>query len=62
MTPLPKRRTSKARARKRRSHMALRAQSLTLCPSCRQPKLPHHACPSCGTYRGREVLEIEAES
>ncbi len=42
--------------------MALRAQSLVLCPSCREPKLPHHACPSCGTYRGREVIEIEAES
>jgi len=23
--------------------------------------LPHRACPSCGTYQGRKVLEIEAK-
>jgi len=62
MTPLPKRRTSKARSRERRSHLALRAQSLVLCSSCHEPKLPHHACPSCGAYRGRKVIAIDAES
>jgi hypothetical protein len=23
--------------------------------------MPHHACPNCGTYQGRQVLELEAE-
>jgi len=61
MTPLPKRRTSKARSRKRRSHLALRAKNLVLCPVCHEPKLPHHACLSCGTYRGRKVIDTGSE-
>jgi large subunit ribosomal protein L32 len=31
------------------------------CPQCHSPKLPHHACPVCGTYNGREVIKIEGK-
>jgi large subunit ribosomal protein L32 len=31
------------------------------CPNCMEPMLPHHACPSCGQYKGREVVKIEEE-
>lgn len=49
---VPKRRTSHARKGKRRSHLQLKAPTLTTCPKCRQPKLPHRICQQCGTYKG----------
>ena len=27
------------------------------CPTCGEPKLRHHACGACGTYRGRQVAK-----
>ncbi|OGO21447.1 MAG: 50S ribosomal protein L32 [Chloroflexi bacterium RBG_16_50_9] len=59
MGPLPKRKVSHARAGKRRSHLAIKPSALESCPQCHNPKLPHHACPTCGTYNGREVIKIE---
>ncbi|UCG13944.1 MAG: 50S ribosomal protein L32 [Deltaproteobacteria bacterium] len=58
---LPKRRHSKSRTRKKRSHHSLVPPNLSLCSQCNEPKLPHHACPSCGTYKGREVIQVEEE-
>lgn len=31
--------------------------SFSLCSNCGAPKLPHKACPECGYYRGRQVVE-----
>ena len=53
---LPKRRQSKARGRKRRTHWKAKAPQLSTCPQCHQAKLPHRACPNCGYYRGRPVI------
>jgi large subunit ribosomal protein L32 len=61
MAPLPKQKVTKARGRKRRSHQALTKPALVECPKCGEKKLPHHACPSCGTYNGRQVKEIKAK-
>lgn len=58
--PVPKKRTSKARRDARRSHHALQAPALVPCPQCKEPKPPHQVCPHCGSYNGREVLEIDA--
>jgi large subunit ribosomal protein L32 len=55
----PKKRHSKTRRNKRRSHDGLSTPSLSFCPQCGDPKPPHHVCPNCGTYRGREVIKIE---
>jgi large subunit ribosomal protein L32 len=33
--------------------------SLSLCPQCNEPKLPHRVCPTCGTYKGREIISTE---
>jgi large subunit ribosomal protein L32 len=58
---LPKRRHSRSRQGKRRAHDALTAPSLSVCPQCHEPKLPHFVCPACGTYRGRKVVVQEEE-
>jgi large subunit ribosomal protein L32 len=59
--PNPKRRHSKQRTSKRRAHDALKSPQLATCPNCHEPKLPHRACPHCGQYRGRAIIEVEAE-
>ncbi|MEW6487374.1 MAG: 50S ribosomal protein L32 [Thermodesulfobacteriota bacterium] len=58
---VPQNRTSLARKRKRRSHLALSAPNLDRCPQCREPKQPHRVCAACGTYKGREVIRIAEE-
>jgi large subunit ribosomal protein L32 len=55
--PNPKRRHSKARRDKRRAHDALAVPTMSTCPNCGEVKLPHRVCPSCGQYRGRQVIE-----
>ncbi len=57
--PLPKRRHSKTRGRKRRTHWKLNNLNLAPCPQCKQPKMPHKACSVCGYYDGRQVIEIK---
>lgn len=58
--PTPKRRKTKARRDHRRAHWKrVDPAPNTLCPQCSKPKLPHRVCPHCGTYRGRDVLELE---
>ena len=53
---VPKRKTSKSRRNKRRAHDSLKNPPMTLCAHCNQPILPHRVCPSCGYYKGREVI------
>jgi len=61
MAALPKRKISKGRRNRRRSHDALRPPALVPCPQCHELKLPHQVCPSCGSYRGVEVIEVESK-
>ena len=42
----------------RRAHDHLNGVSLAECPKCGEPKMPHRVCPYCGTYKGREVIEV----
>jgi large subunit ribosomal protein L32 len=55
--PVPKRKTSKARRDKRRTHWKLVLRGMALCPRCQEAKLPHRVCSNCGYYRDRQVLE-----
>jgi len=52
---VPKRRTSLARKRKRRSHHALTASAANACPNCGELRRPHRVCESCGFYNGKQV-------
>ena len=58
---VPKKRMSKSKGRMRRAHDALAAPNLSPCPQCSEPKEPHRVCPSCGHYRGRQLVQVEAE-
>jgi large subunit ribosomal protein L32 len=60
MGALPKRKYAKARQGKRRSHQAVKPPAIEYCPQCHSPKLPHHACPVCGSYSGREAVNIKS--
>jgi len=55
---LPKRKHSKSRRDKSRTHWKLTLPSLTTCPQCARPVVPHRVCPHCGYYRGRQVVAI----
>lgn len=54
--PNPRRRGSKCRRNKRRTHKKLAHPAVCDCPQCKQPRRPHAVCPNCGTYNGREVI------
>jgi len=53
---VPKRRMSRSNTRSRRAQWKTTAPQLVTCPQCRDPKLPHTACPTCGTYNRRQVI------
>lgn len=56
---VPKRKTSKSRRDKRRTHWKLSLPGRAICPRCQEAKLPHRICPNCGYYRDRQVLEAK---
>ena len=45
----------------RRSHHALKGARLSKCSNCGEQHLRHRACASCGTYRGRQVVDVAAK-
>ena len=56
---VPKRRVSHARQGERRSHLAISLPALEECSHCHEMKQPHHVCPNCGYYKGRQVKAVE---
>ena len=57
---VPKRKTSKSRRDKRRAQHGISAPRVATCENCGSPKRAHHVCPTCKTYRGREVAPLRA--
>jgi large subunit ribosomal protein L32 len=56
---LPKRKHSKSRTLKKRTHQKLVMPLLVSCPQCKKLKPSHMVCPFCGYYAGREIIKIE---
>jgi large subunit ribosomal protein L32 len=60
--PLPKRRHSNQRTRKRRTHYKLILPALAECPRCHGARLSYHVCPQCGYYgsgaASRQVIDV----
>ena len=54
--PNPKRRHSKSRGMKRRTHYKAPVPSLMACPNCGEMKLTHKVCSSCGFYDGKSIV------
>lgn len=52
---VPKKKTSKSRKGMRRAHDHVAKPNVIYC-ECGEPTLPHRACSSCGTYKGKQVL------
>jgi large subunit ribosomal protein L32 len=64
--PVPKKKTSKARSKRRYAAFQAHARKrlintvhLTKCPDCGATKLLHTVCKECGKYKGRQVLNLE---
>jgi large subunit ribosomal protein L32 len=57
---VPKRKTSKMRLRTRKAANRWHAPKLSKCPQCGAAARSHAACPSCGYYKERQVLTVDA--
>ena len=55
---VPKKRTTSSKRNMRRSHHSLTRLHLTTCTRCKQSVPTHLACPNCGTYKGREIIDV----
>ena len=59
---VPKRRQSKARRNKRRTHQGATSPTLVACANCDAMIRSHNACHKCGYYQGEKVdhtVELE---
>ena len=53
----PKRKVSKTRRDKRRTHYKAVAPTITTCSNCGAPVLYHRVCNECGYYKGKQAIE-----
>lgn len=58
--PTPKKKTSRSVRGMRRSHDAMSATTVINCKNCGSLVKPHFVCPSCGYYKGREIVAASA--
>ncbi|MBW6515902.1 MAG: 50S ribosomal protein L32 [Candidatus Cloacimonetes bacterium] len=59
--PVPKRKTSRARRNKRRTHQKAEMPVWTTCPHCNEAMRPHNICEKCGHYKGKKFINIVKE-
>ncbi len=59
---VPKKKTSKSKRDMRRSHDTLKAVNTVTCPNCDSPMRLHRVCPSCGQYKGMQVVVEKVKS
>ncbi|MEI6083382.1 MAG: 50S ribosomal protein L32 [Verrucomicrobiota bacterium] len=57
---VPKRRMSKMRLRTRKAANRAKAPQLGACPQCGAKIRTHRVCPSCGFYKGKQVISVSA--
>lgn len=54
-------RHTRAHSANRRSHHAIKVETLATCAHCGASRRPHHMCLTCGYYNGRQVMDLTAE-
>jgi len=54
-------RHNRSQTRSRRSHHALTERALQKC-ECGAVRVSHRACPACGRYNGRVVVDLAAKA
>lgn len=62
MTPLPKRKLSRARQGKRRASIKLTLATLVSCAKCKTKIKSHTVCKNCGSYNGKTVVVRKNET
>lgn len=55
--PHPKRKISKTRRDKRRTHYKAVVPTISTCSNCGASLQPHHVCDECGYYKGKLAIE-----
>lgn len=55
---VPKKRTAKSKRNMRRSHHGMTPATFVACANCGTLIPGHTACPNCGMYRGRVVIDV----
>jgi len=53
---VPKQRHTKLRRDRKRKRFAIEPVKTQKCPKCGKDMLSHKACPYCGFYKGKEVV------
>lgn len=59
---VPKRKTSKSKRDKRRTHDKLKVLNIVDCPRCHSKKIAYRVCENCGYYNNREVIKMKEKS
>ncbi len=55
---VPKRKKSKMKVRQQKATLRAEAIQTNECKACGSPVIPHRACKSCGTYKGKQVINV----
>ena len=58
---VPKQHRSKSRQGQRRQHLFLKSSRTVSCAKCGKAVLPHTLCENCGTYLGKEFVDVFAK-
>ena len=56
---VPKQQKSKSKIRARRGKQVVVTPQKATCGKCGSIKIAHTACAVCGTYNGKQVLDVE---
>jgi large subunit ribosomal protein L32 len=54
-------RANRSKTGMRRSHQAIAGARVSLC-ECGAQRVSHRACPSCGKYNGRVIIDVVARA